>query len=838
MSLEAFWAGLEFRPDPFQQQAAASVAQGRSVIVTAPTGSGKTLVAEAAIHLALEAGERAFYTTPIKALSNQKYVDLVKAHGYVGLLTGDNSINGSAPVVVMTTEVLRNMIYAGTNDLSNVGVVILDEVHYLQDRTRGAVWEEVIIHAPPYMRMVCLSATIENAEEFADWVRERRGPTDLVVSQERPVPLDSLFLLSDRSNGLKLLPTFVKKEGRLQPNSRLERMLSLEKGRRRRYATPKRTETIELLAAEDMLPALFFIFSRAGCDAAALRALDDGVRLTNADERTKIREVAERRTEHLSDADLSALDYGPWIACLEEGLAAHHAGLVPAFKETVEELFAAGLVKAVFATETLALGINMPARTVVLESLSKFNGETHEMLQPGDYTQLTGRAGRRGIDVQGYGVVLHSPFVSFATVASIASAGSHPLLSSFKPSYNMAVNLVANYAESQAVELLEASYAQFQRQDRQAGYEEAIEKLTAKLTEEELGAQCHLGEVDEYLRLLDNGRDQRSHIAGELKPGDVVDIPGGRRAGRFLILRRLARGGTGVRLLVMGTSGRVSSLGYREVVNGTSKIATLELPTPYRPSDGKFRQEVVKRLRKLPATARRNFDEEGILHPVAECTEVESHVTWAKRAARTRRRLQQYEAARREAGHGLADDFAATRRVLEARGYLTGWSLEATGQRLRFIYNESDLLLSEFLEQDSLSGLEVEDVAAVLSYFVYEARTDHPPAAHFPTTSTEAAWNQLVDLWHGLVAEEKANGLSRTIPPDAGFAELAYDWAAGAELEELPVRGLAPGDFVRVSRQLVDLCRQVRQVYPSLAAVLTQVLNRIDRGVVAAGGIA
>ena len=840
MTLDSFWTGLPFRPDPFQKLAASAVSDGRSVVVTAPTGSGKTLVAEAAIHLALGAGQRAFYTTPIKALSNQKYVDLVNVHGQnaVGLLTGDNSINGLAPVVVMTTEVLRNMIYAGSRDLANVGCVILDEVHYLQDRARGAVWEEVIIHAPESIHLVCLSATIANAEEFAAWVRQRRGPTELIVSNDRPVPLDSLYLLSDRyGDGLRLLPTFGDRDGRQRPNPRLERMLAVEGGRRRRYRTPRRSETIELLAGEEMLPALFFIFSRAGCDAAALRALEDGIRLTVPEERERIRVVAERRTDHLSDSDLAALDYGRWTACLEAGLAAHHAGLVPAFKETVEELFAAGLVKAVFATETLALGINMPARTVVLESLSKFNGETHELLQAGDYTQLTGRAGRRGIDLQGYGVVLHSPFVPFTTVASIASTGSHPLLSSFRPSYNMAVNLVANYGEEEAIELLNASFGKFQQEDRDAGYEVAIGELSSKLADELAKARCERGDVEEYLTRLDKMAEGRSGKAFELKPGDVIDIPNGRRSGRFLVLRRLSRGQSGARLLVIGTSGRVSSIANREVVSGSATVATLDLPTPFRPSDAKFREEVLRRMRKLPPPGKERDSRPQSRHPVLDCPDIETHIAWARRATRTRKRLDSYRSARLEAGHGLADDFAGTRVLLERRGYLAGWSLTESGQSLRFIYSESDLLLAEFIGNGMLDGLDLEEVAAVLSYFVYEARTENPPAARFPTARTEEVWGRLVELWRGLAAEEGALGISRTGAPDAGFAELAYDWAAGGELEELPVRGLAPGDFVRVGRQLVDICRQVKVVYSPLAQITGEVLRRFDRGVVAAGGV-
>lgn len=465
-SRSAFAAALDFDLDAFQEQALDSLDQGRSVLVAAPTGSGKTVVAEYAVAKALAEAGKAFYTTPLKALSNQKYADLTRLLGphQVGLLTGDNSVNGEAPVVVMTTEVLRNMIYAGSPVLADLRVVILDEVHYLQNPYRGAVWEEVIIHAPDQVTLVCLSATVSNAEQFASWVGTVRGATTAVIEEHRPVQLHQLYMVGDRSApDLHLLPAFV--DGR--PNAAA---LALDSGSRhraqglgrRRLYPPRRTEVVERLAAEAMLPAIYFIFSRAACDDAVRRCLDDGVRLTSAEERRQIREVAEAKVAGLSDADLRALDYGRWVTGLEAGLAAHHAGLVPPFKEAVETCFTESLVKVVFATETLSLGINMPARSVVIEKLTKFTGEGHDMVTPGEYTQLTGRAGRRGIDDVGYAVVLWSPFVSFEQVARLASTRSYALCSSFRPTYNMAANLVRRYRPDQARHLVNLSFAQYQ----------------------------------------------------------------------------------------------------------------------------------------------------------------------------------------------------------------------------------------------------------------------------------------------------------------------------------------------------------------------------------------
>ena len=848
--LEEFFEGLAFAPDAFQREAIEAVARGHSVVVTAPTGAGKTLVAEGAVHLAVREGRRAFYTTPIKALSNQKFGDFAAVYGsaQVGLLTGDNVINGDAPVVVMTTEVLRNMIYAGSTALDRVGVVVLDEVHYLQDRFRGAVWEEVIIHAPQRIQMVALSATIANAEEFSAWVRERRGPTELVLSTHRPVPLEPRYMFRDRvADSVRMMPTFSTREGRQRPNPKLEHLLSLEKGRRNRFATPGRVETIEHLAAEGMLPAIYFIFSRAGCDAAALRILESGIRLNTPDERESIRAIAEERTGHLSDADLSVLDYPRWVSQLEAGAAPHHAGLVPAFKETVEQLFATGLLKVVFATETLALGINMPARTVVLESLSKWSGEGHEIMQPGDYTQLTGRAGRRGIDHVGYGVVLHTPFVPFSQVTQVAAAGSHPLKSSFRPTYNMAANLAANYSQERAIELLSASFGQYQRQEDRSATVAKLTELEKRLAEEESKAICELGSVYEYLDLVRTvPAPPRSDLVGRLHPGDVVDIPGGPRQGRYLILRRIRREGGGMKLLALSTSGRVVPIGSKDLSPLSVKTATLELPKPFAPRDRRFQQDALRLMRRLPAPGRvaknsgasERVESPRIDHPVATCPELESHLRAARRALRIRKQIDQIDSELRQSGLGLVDDFMSIVALLKEFGYLSGWSLTNRGNRLRFIYNELDLLLAEALERGLFHDLTVPELVALASGFVFEPRTEERLVPVWPTSSLADRWAELERLWEELVVRERSVRLPPTRCPDPGFVTLAYEWAEGGELNDLPSLRLQPGDFVRVSRQLVDLLKQLRDVSPELAAPARAALVAVDRGVVAAMGVA
>ena len=471
-----FITRLPFPPDEFQHDAFAALDADRSVLVSAPTGSGKTLVAAYAIHRALGAEGKAFYTTPLKALSNQKYGELVATYGkeHVGLLTGDTAVRPNAPMVVMTTEVLRNMLLAGSDLLAGLHTVVLDEVHFIQDPYRGGVWEEVLVLCPPEVRFVCLSATVNNASELGAWLRSVRGTTDVIVERHRPIVLRHHFAAHRREDSeTLLLPLLVNgkpgSEG-LRIDQAVRRSLQGRppqwqprgRGPRLPYRAPLRTELITELNAEEMLPAIVFIFSRAACDEAVRQVVRDGVRLTDGSERAAIRQIAERRVETLSDDDLGVLGYGDWLEGLECGVASHHAGLVPVFRETVEECFAAGLLKVVFATETLSLGINMPARTVVIERFTKYGGAGRATLTSGEYLQLTGRAGRRGLDDEGHAVALWSTETAFSEAARVASAPPPDLRSSFRPTYNLAVNLAARFDRETANEVLRRSFAQWQ----------------------------------------------------------------------------------------------------------------------------------------------------------------------------------------------------------------------------------------------------------------------------------------------------------------------------------------------------------------------------------------
>jgi ATP-dependent RNA helicase HelY len=847
-----------FPLDPFQHRALDSVDAGRSVLVAAPTGSGKTVVGEYAIEVALDSGHRVFYTTPIKALSNQKYNDLVARHGRerVGLLTGDNAINGTAPVVVMTTEVLRNMIYARSPALDMLRWVVLDEVHYLQDEYRGPVWEEVIIHSPPSVRLVALSATVSNAEELADWITSVRGPTDVVVETERPVELVNHYLVGDRqSDRLHLIDTLPG--GR--PNPEGHRYdIEVNRGQRgkgrerRRWYTPRRVEVLEMLAERNLLPAITFIFSRAACDDAVKACLDSGLRLTTAPERERIAQIVDQHLADMDDADLVLLGYDRWRAGLEIGVAAHHAGMVPPFKEAVEQIFVEGLAKAVFATETLALGINMPARTVVIEKLSKWGGDRHAVLTPGQYTQLTGRAGRRGIDSIGHAVVLWTPFVGFDEVASLAGSRSFELDSAFRPTYNMAANLVRRYDADEAIRLLEHSFAQFRSDRVVVRLSTRIDQRRRRRDEAAAAATCDRGDIGEYRELVRRRErstataDDISRALAGLAPGDVIAVEKGPAAGAAAVISVSERRGGAVKIRALGQPRHLISLGIGDFTDLPQTLGRIDLPTPYAPNNSQFLNEARRRLRRADVRppshrqqarrARRGPGRVG--HPVEDCPDLDVHLKAARQLERLERELDDLDRQRRRRTAGLGAQFERILDLLEDWDHLAGWSLTPAGEVLARIYHESDLLVSTAMGRGLLDDLDPPTLAGVVSAFTYEHRSAQPPPdPWFPPGPMAERIAALDALARDLNRDETRARLPTTRPPDPGFAALAHAWASGDGLDdvlaELTVSG---GDFVRNVKQLIDLLHQIGAVAPDpdTASHARRAADGLRRGVVVA----
>ena len=910
-AVAAFAAGLSFPLDAFQVQACTAVAQGTGGLVAAPTGAGKTVVGEFAVHQALATGRKAFYTTPIKALSNQKYLDLVRRHGHaqVGLLTGDSAINGEAPVVVMTTEVLRNMMYAASPALDGLGYVVMDEVHYLADRFRGAVWEEVIIHLPEDVLVVSLSATVSNAEEFGEWLAHVRGAVEVVVSEHRPVPLWQHLMV-----GRTMYDLFVESGGRVAVNPELvDRIRDEERrgsagmpGRRggirdrqaaaatsrypRSAATPSRVEVITALDREGLLPAITFIFSRAGCDAAVGQLLARGIRLIPTEEGEAIRRLVEERVAGLGDEDLGVLGYWDFVDGLTRGFAAHHAGMLPTFREIVEELFSSGRVRAVFATETLALGINMPARTVVLERLVKYNGESHADLTAAEYTQLTGRAGRRGIDIEGHAVVLWSRGLDPVAVGGLAATRTYPLHSSFRPTSNMAVNLVATVGRERAREVLETSFAQFQADRGVVGMARTVRRHERELDEIATRWTCHLGDFREYaaireeLRRLEKGaakdrqvrsREQAAQALGRLRIGDVIRIPSGRHRG-YAVVVTSARGGDHAPSPAVVTEDRqFVRLTPADVVSSVEALTSVRLPKGFNPRNPKSRRDVAATLRisvsRLPrpedvengtapprsggrrhtgsvpgaeadSTAERVAAARGQLraHPCHDCPDREEHARWAQKWWRLRREADRLAAQVAGRTNTVARTFDRICELLVERGYLTpdGEAVTAQGQALRRIYTERDLLTAECLRSGVWNTLDAPGLAAAVSMLVHEPRRDDAdPSPRMPNTAVAEAVEATMAIWAGLTEAEQDHHLPVTSAPDAGLAWMIHAWATGRRLE-LVLRGsdLAAGDFVRRCKQLIDLLGQLGDVapHPALRRKARQAADAVLRGVVAA----
>ena len=758
---------FDFGFDDFQIQACHAVEDGKGVLVAAPTGAGKTVVGEFAAFSALSQGKKCFYTTPIKALSNQKYFEFVERFGEdrVGLLTGDTNINAEAEVLVMTTEVLRNMLYANSSTLSNLGSVVMDEVHYLADKFRGAVWEEVLIHLMESVQVISLSATVSNAEEFGEWLGEVRGSTEVIVSEVRPIPLYQHVLIGNRLIDLFSEPGKVNPEILGLEREALRRVRG-PRGRRDRFGDSEsrltRADIIDKLQRENLLPAITFIFSRAGCDAAVKQCLHAGIKLTSAEERLEIVNTAARYTQNLAEEDLDVLGYREWLLALERGIAAHHAGLLPSFKGAVEDLFKRGLVKAVFATETLALGINMPARTVVLEKLTKWNGEAHVSITPGEYTQLTGRAGRRGIDIEGNAVVQWSPTVDSATAAGLASTRTYPLRSSFTPTYNMSINLISRFGRERARGSLESSFAQFQADRAVVGLVRQIRKnesLAAELTE---SAQCHLGDFGEY-----------SHLRIEIKEIEK------------LLSRRDGR----------------KTFDQRQRIRMENEL------------DGMRRA-----LRK---------------HSCHSCNDREAHARLAERADRLRRESDGLRARVENRTHVIAKTFDRICNVLTHLGYIEGEKPLEQGKILAKIYAESDLLLTESIRRGVLKNLNAPELLSVVSAMIYESRSVENFAPKMPNQNVANALAAVVKIWNELENIESEFEVQTQREPDFGFCYASYRWANGHSLSSV-LKGIdmTVGDFVRSTRQLIDLLTQIGGASEELRPICKEGIKRLDRGVI------
>lgn len=901
-ALPDFRASISFELDPFQAESCQKVTEGHSVLVAAPTGAGKTVVGEFAIFQALRENRKAFYTTPIKALSNQKYSELVNRYGAqsVGLLTGDTSINSEAQIVVMTTEVLRNMLYADSQTLDGLGYVIMDEVHYLADKFRGAVWEEVIIHLPSNVQIISLSATVSNAEEFGGWLDTVRGQTDIIVSEHRPVPLFQHVMVG--SNVVDLFAEDVsfdkvaEGEAKASVNPELRKLVRthnsggrVQRGRGKGSRGPQRGSgfgqrvnrpaVIGKLDRASLLPAIFFIFSRKGCDMAVQQCAMADLRLTTNEEAAEIAQALEEVSYRIPSEDLDVLEFWAWRDGLVRGFASHHAGLLPIFKEIVEDLFARNLIKVVFATETLALGVNMPARSVVLEKLVKFNGESHVQISSGEYTQLTGRAGRRGIDVEGHSIVVWNPELEPESLAGLASKRTYPLNSSFRPTYNMSTNLLAQFGREQTRQILESSFAQYQADRSVVGMARQVRSKEESLAGYAKSMECHLGDFTEYLKLQRNlatmeknaaksrRTERRSAAERSLQAvmrGDVVDLPGGRRFGRAVVIE-LDTAMYNPRHTVLTEEGQLRRLSVDDLTGPVEIISRIRIPKGFSGRTPKERRDLTASLHNAvyeerpPRLDAQGFNYEGADstereinelrlqlkdHPCHSCSEKDQHMRWADRYWKLKKDTEKARRAIRGRTNTIATEFDKVCKVLEQFEYLTpdeddeGFMLTDSGRRLRRIYGDRDLLTSQILETGKLTKLNSDELCAVVASLVYQARRDGDRAdPKMPTDKIADIWNSTIKIWGELSDAEETLSLDPTAPPESGLIWPMYKWARGASLNSA-LRGtdMAPGDFVRWAKQVIDTLDQFAknpELPPMLVRNAYKAVDQVKRGVVA-----
>jgi superfamily II RNA helicase len=752
---------FSFELDDFQLEAIKHLQDGKSVVVCAPTGAGKTVIAEYAVEMALMQNKRCFYTTPLKALSNQKLYDFKQKFGddKVGLLTGDISINRDAAIVVMTTEVFRNMLY-GTilgevgKNLRDVAYVVLDECHYMNDSERGTVWEESIIYAPTDVQLVALSATVANADELTTWIDETHGATELVVSDFRPVPLRFHYFGDQRIYPL------------LNPGGGVNNLLKNRFGKRKKPDRFQKrrpggqnigthpADVLSVLSARNMLPAIYFLFSRRGCEESMKRAR--GIPLINDDEAQQLRQAIDEFA--LANPNLKN---HPHIPYLFEGVAVHHAGMLPSWKGMVEKLFQKGLLKAVFATETLAAGINMPARSTVISSLTKRADEGHRSLTASEFLQMSGRAGRRGMDEVGHVVVLHNTFESCEDAAKLATAFADPLSSRFTPSYGMVLNLLERHSIDDARDLIERSFGQFKTNHELEPLYEARMRLEKEL-ETLRGPLCpgEIGDLNLYAKRLDAIRfkhKQLKYMEKGLRPQKKVS---------------------------KGKGGPI-----------TTEIVTT--PEGEQALDAQ-RGEISELLREAYAM------------PCHGCPVQKPCSKQTSRTEQIERRIKEISRRLEKETGKYWRTFEALTNVLRLQGYLDGDKPSKLGHMAACIRGTNELFLTEVAINGLFDHLRPWELASVLTALVQEEGRGGQDLMRIRLSpAVDSTLEEVGKLARKIKRLQKDFDIDIAVEFSPHFSALTEMWAQGASWAQIRhASSFDEGDVVRALRRTLDLCRQ------------------------------
>lgn len=861
-----------FRLDEFQQQAIAALNAGRSVVVCAPTGSGKTLIGEYTIHRALARGGRVFYTTPLKALSNQKLRDFREEFGVdqVGLLTGDTSINRDAPILVMTTEIFRNMLYGtpiGEVGTSLVGVeaVVLDECHYMNDRQRGTVWEESIIYCPPEIQIVALSATVANSDQLTDWLNLVHGPTELIYSDFRPVPLQ--FYFGNPKGLFPLLdPSLKYINPRLKPKNK-----GGAKPKGGRPESPSITYILSELAQRDMLPAIYFIFSRRGCDKSVEEM--DQLLLVNQQEAAELKVRIDEFLSRNPDAGRAGQ-----VEPLYRGVAAHHAGILPAWKGFVEELFQLGLVKVVFATETLAAGINMPARTTVISTLSKRTDRGHRLLTASEFLQMAGRAGRRGMDATGYVVTLQTPFEGAKEAAYLATSGADPLVSQFTPNYGMVLNLLQTHSLAEAKDLVERSFAQYLATLYLRPQQQAITELTTELTKLDI----QLASVDpeilaSYEKLSEQIREERRLFkilqsqAEEVQANEIAqalqDVPPGALLflkGKYVpvstpipavFVTKVKGRGQSAYLVCLSADNRWYVITTGDVVGWNAEVKAMAIGSLQPPEEltikpGQVRKgteataeiaaliptntqpplapEVLAQQQVLAA-----FTAEKEAHPLRQWGNPSNLLKRHKRRLALQEEINERQSQFREHQAHHWQEFLNLIEILRSFGCLQDVKPTPLGQAAAAIRGDNELWIGLALMSGELNSLDPQHLAAAMCALVTETPRPDSWTNYAPPEEIIAALAGLKGVRRQLFQLQRRYQVALPVWLEYELVGLVEQWALGVEWTELGKNtSLDEGDVVRMLRRTVDILSQipyVPNVADSLKRNAVRAIQLLDR---------
>ncbi|MBE9181838.1 DEAD/DEAH box helicase [Oculatella sp. LEGE 06141] len=846
-----------FALDEFQQQAIAALDAGQSVVVCAPTGSGKTLIGEYAIYRALARGKRVFYTTPLKALSNQKLRDFRDRFGVdqVGLLTGDVSINRDAPVLVMTTEIFRNMLYGtpigevGTS-LVDLDAVVLDECHYMNDRQRGTVWEESIIYCPPEIQLLALSATIANSDQLTDWINRVHGPTELIYSDFRPVPLRFHFCAQHG-----IFPLLNTNQKSINP-----RLKGRGKGKQRRHQeTPSLAFLVDQLQQRDMLPAIYFIFSRRGCDNAVNEL--NHLSLVNPDEA----EALKTQIDAFLKLNPEAAARSGHIEPLYRGIAAHHAGVLPAWKSLIEELFQQGLIKVVFATETLAAGINMPARTTVISSLSKRTDRGHRLLNASEFLQMAGRAGRRGMDAQGYVVTVQTRFEGAAEAAYLATSGADPLVSQFTPSYGMVLNLLQIHTLEEAQELIERSFGHYLSTLYLKPQQDEINRLEAELEHQEAQlAAFDANLLAQYEKLQERVKEERRLLkilhqqAQEIRSSDIAMDVSFAVAGTVLTLKgknvavslpmpavlvaKTPSSGQFPYLVCLGQDNRWYVVTVNDVVGLHAEIPRLNKADdvspppeiPLKPGQSRSGNETTEAIaRQIPAIPVEADIAPEVLEQQTRVADVEAQIqshpaqAWGNPGQLIKRqhRIERLQDELSDRQHKLGkyaqrywQEFLNLMEILKYFGCIEvtengQWQPTTSGQIAAAIRGDNELWLSLALDSDELDNLDPHHLAAAAAALVTELSRPDTWTHYTQSNEVEEVLSGLRGIRRQLFQLQRRYQVALPVWLEPGCTGLVEKWALGEEWGELCANtSLDEGDVVRILRRTLDFLAQIPHV--------------------------